>query len=105
MVYDCVDVNLLLGVSENNLASGVSVSVYPNPVSRILTLTYTAEKPVQVEIEIRNVMGQVVGSFNRNMLNAGSQNFNLDVSRYSNGVYTVNTIIGDKVFASKFIKN
>lgn len=103
-IYDCVDKNLVLGV-KNELTSEVSVSIFPNPAHNNVVLSYTCDKPVQLMIEIRNIMGQVVTNLEKNIQSSGTHNVGVDLEKYSSGVYTVNTIMGDKVFSSKFVKN
>ena len=103
-VYDCVDKNLVIGIDEV-LTSDVTVSVYPNPAYNNVMLNYNVQKPVEITIEIRNIMGQVVDSFVKNAENAGTVSINVDVAEYSNGVYTVNTVLGNEVFSTKFVKN
>jgi len=104
IIYDCVDVALVLGVS-NELTSDVSVSVFPNPASNNVMLNYTVENATEMTIEIRNIMGQVVETFVRNIQSAGIHSVNVNVENYNSGVYTVNTIMGDKAFSTKFVKN
>ncbi len=104
IIYDCVDKNLVLGIN-NVLTAEVAVSIFPNPAHNNVILNYTVEQPVEMTIEIRNIMGQVVNTFVKNIESAGTHAVNVNVEKYSTGVYTVNTVMGDKVFSSKFVKN
>jgi hypothetical protein len=104
-IYDCVDPALVLGVSDNNLNKDVTLSVYPNPASSMVYLNYNALGTYEIKVEIRNVMGQIVESIIRTISASGNNNFGIDVSKYSSGVYTINTLIGNEVYASKFVKN
>lgn len=103
-IYDCVDKNLVLGINET-LTPAVAVSVYPNPAHNNVMLNYTVKQPLEITIEIRNIMGQVVDTYVKFAENAGTVSVNVDVTEYSNGVYTVNTILGKDVFSTKFVKN
>jgi hypothetical protein len=103
-IYDCVDITTLLGVKEE-LTPEVAISVYPNPAHNSVLLNYTVENAVEMKIEIRNVMGQVIDSFIEEAQSAGIHSIKVDVENYSNGVYTVNTIMGNDVFSTKFVKN
>ncbi len=103
IIYDCVDKNLVIGVTE--LTSEVAVSIFPNPANNYVVLSYSVEKAVELNIEIRNIMGQVVNTFVKNIESSGTHAVNVNVEKFSAGVYTVNTILGDKVFSSKFVKN
>ncbi|HMT30909.1 MAG TPA: T9SS type A sorting domain-containing protein, partial [Bacteroidia bacterium] len=104
-VYSCVDKNLVISSVNEILNDNVSVSVFPNPASNNVMINYTVEKPVELIIEIRNIMGQVVANYTKNAESKGTHTLNVNVDKYSDGVYTVNTIIGDKVFSTKFVKN
>ncbi len=103
-IYDCVDITTLLGVQET-LTPEVAVSVYPNPAHSTVMLNYTVEKAVDLKIEIRNVMGQIIDTFIEQTQPSGVHTVKVDVENYSNGVYTVNTIMGNDVFSTKFVKN
>lgn len=105
IVYACVDKNLVLSSVNEVLNNNVSISIYPNPATNNVMLNYSVQTPVQLMIEIRNIMGQVVASYSKNADAKGTYSVNVDVEKYSSGVYTVNTIMGDKVFSTKFVKN
>lgn len=104
IIHDCVDVNTVLSSVSETLTAGVAVSLFPNPASNNLNITYTVEKPVDMIVEVRNMLGQVVESFNRSAAAKGTFTINVNVSEYSAGVYSVNTVLGNEVFSSKFIK-
>jgi hypothetical protein len=105
IIYDCVDPVLVLGIANNTLEQGLTLNVYPNPASDYLTLNYSTDKAVKMDIEIRNVLGQVVNSFSKDIRNIGVNEFRVNVSDLAAGIYSVNTIIGEKAYAVKFVKN
>jgi hypothetical protein len=104
-IYDCVDVNLVLSSVNENLTPEVSVSLYPNPASDFVALNYTVTKAVDISVEVRNIMGQLVGTYTKKADVAGSHILSIDVSKYSSGMYTVNTILNNEVYSSRFVKN
>ncbi len=104
-LYDCVDINLVLGVSDHHTNNNLNLTVYPNPANNMIYLNYNTEGTYEIKVEIRNVMGQVVESLIRTIVATGNNSFGVDVSKYSSGVYTVNTITGNEVYTSKFVKN
>jgi hypothetical protein len=105
IIYDCVDPNLVLGIAGTVIESGITLNVYPNPASSQITLSYNTDKAVKMEIEIRNIMGQVVKTIVKDIVSAGTYEISTSVSDFPAGVYTVNTIIGEKVAVTKFVKN
>jgi hypothetical protein len=105
IVYDCIDVNLVLGINNPGQINGVSLNIYPNPASSQMSLNYTIEKPVNIQVEIRNLLGQVIDRSSHFAASKGTFTVNKDISSYSNGMYTVNTIVGTEVISTKFVKN
>jgi hypothetical protein len=104
IIYDCVDVNLVLGLNETILTENVSVVVFPNPASDKLTLKYSVNQPMEIIVEIRNVMGQLVGTYFNNITSKGTHSLNIDISNLDSGLYVANTIINKDVYATRFIK-
>jgi len=107
IIYECMDVTTILGPQSVNelLNEDVSITIFPNPATNFVSLNYTVNKPVDVVIEIRNIMGQLVESYSKRELNSGTHNFDVNLASYAAGMYTVNTIIGDAVYSNKFVKN
>ena len=105
IIYDCVDVNLVLGNHEISNLSGITLSAFPNPATSQINLNYHVDKPMDITIEIRNVMGQLMESFSENIITTGIHSVPVDVSGYSSGVYFVNTVAGDTVLSTRFVKD
>jgi type IX secretion system substrate protein len=107
MIYDCIDATTILnsvGVNEV-LTEDVSVTLFPNPATNYISLNYNVTEQVDVVIEIRNVMGQLIDRIVQQELPIGTSTFDVDINSYASGLYTVNTIINDQVYAEKFVKN
>ncbi len=106
MVYDCIDVTTILGPQSVNevLTQGLTISIYPNPASEFVSLKYDITEAVELTIEVRNYMGQLVDSYAQKALNTGVYNLDINLSTYAAGMYTVNTVIGNKVYSNKFVK-
>ncbi|MFI5220196.1 MAG: T9SS type A sorting domain-containing protein [Bacteroidia bacterium] len=99
---DEVVINCSVGIAENS-ASVNNISVYPNPASGFVTVNYSMQKAGLVNIDIINVMGAVV-SHHENAANAGANKLKLDISKITNGVYTVKTTVGTDVFTNTIVK-
>lgn len=80
----------ITGINENQLAAGISVS--PNPASEIMAVrVISAASPVT--IEVMNVNGKVVYSA---VETRNTFAHNINVSKWSKGVYMVNLTSGEK---------
>ena len=87
---------------ENQIADDMGNFVfYPNPAYDQLNIVYTFEGAQELEFRIENIMGQVLYS---KELNGNSNEENIDVSNYSNGMYIIRLNVDGKVFSKKFIK-
>jgi Secretion system C-terminal sorting domain len=85
-------------VLNNNIGS---IAISPNPARDIVGITYLLYDVPEAKIEVVNSMGQVV---HRQILRGGaSGTLDMDVQRWSNGVYIVELSYGEKVMRQKLI--
>ena len=91
-VWKC-SISQMLGIKEINNAS--TVTVYPNPATDNITI----ETPQTAVIEITNIQGQLIKTFN-----ATANKTNIDVSALPGGVYVVEVRTEKGVEVRKFIK-
>lgn len=89
--------NMALGTAQYSFED--SLTIYPNPVNNILTLT-SGSSGIKGSYSIYNILGQIVQK--RDITFESSQN--IDVSSLSNGVYVLKIIIDGKEKTMKFIK-
>ena len=78
-----------LGITEffdNNIDD--VLKVYPNPVSDILNVSIVSPDAEENTISIYNHSGKLIRTFDMN-LTSGSWNFNIDVSKYAKGLYSI----------------
>ena len=78
MNIDNLSVTAGVGVENHD---GLNTKVYPNPANNVLNINATANIN---RVEIFNMMGQMVGSYTANDVNA-----QINTSSFANGVYTV----------------
>jgi hypothetical protein len=98
-------------VSVNNPGVGVdpktmevaSVSVYPNPVKDVAKVSVNLTKSANVTVDVTNLVGKQVMSLNKGNMNAGSQQFSIDASNFSAGIYFVTVIVDGQKFTQKMI--
>ncbi|PWH86311.1 T9SS type A sorting domain-containing protein [Brumimicrobium oceani] len=89
---DCY-VNITLGV-ENHEA--INLSIYPNPVSSILTIAST--QSINGVIEIYDVNGKLLKT-----VKAKREKVSIDVSAFENGVYILNFELNGQKVVKRFI--
>jgi len=76
---------------------------YPNPVKGTTQFIVELDTRTQVNVDIYNIMGQVVHSANKGMLNAGRHFVQLDMNGYIPGLYFYTVKAGDQVVTRKLI--
>lgn len=67
------------------------VSVYPNPVSEIVNISFDAKEEFDVEIIITDITGRQIIS-NSHIARAGANKFSYDINNISKGMYLLNII-------------
>ena len=89
--------NETLSINQNNIIK--SIMIFPNPTSSQLNLSFN-ENLENVNIKIVSTLGQNVLE-KQNIL---GNNFNFDVSNFSNGMYIVEVTDGISKLNIKFLK-
>ena len=84
----------------NELAS---VTVYPNPVKDIAKVSVNLKQSAKVSVEVTNLVGQQVMSLNKGNMSAGSQQFSVDASSLTAGVYFITVKVNGQKFTQKLI--
>jgi photosystem II stability/assembly factor-like uncharacterized protein len=84
-------------------SSGPVFSLYPNPVSKYLTVEYAACIGGHVDVTVVNDLGEVVQTKQAVHGNGGTSRTVLDLSRFAAGMYTVKLIAGGSVIGSRSI--
>ncbi|HWB63078.1 MAG TPA: C10 family peptidase [Chitinophagales bacterium] len=88
----------------DNAGTFGNISLYPNPAKQQLSLHITTATAIgNCGIEITNLLGDKIISQNLN-LNAGNNEFSLDVSSLSQGVYFITMHSGGVMITRRFIK-
>jgi hypothetical protein len=77
----------VVNVGLNDELFANSISMYPNPTSNVLNVTFEFSNTVDMTTEIYNAVGQVV--YTSTMDDVTSSNLTVDVSDLSSGVYFV----------------
>jgi uncharacterized repeat protein (TIGR01451 family) len=86
-----------------NNSSSFDVVVYPNPVHQNLTLSFNAEKAMDVQIEIVNSEGKKVYA-KKIQLPSGASMQNINIHALSNGNYFMKCFTAEGQTGLKFVK-
>ncbi|MFT5435713.1 MAG: hypothetical protein ACI840_000351, partial [Ulvibacter sp.] len=93
---DNINVAGVLGISENQLSS--TISLYPNPANNRVNIAVNDNTYDSIRIKVFNSLGQKLQSTESN--GQSTNNFSLDVSNLATGLYFIN-IEADGVTVSK----
>ncbi|MDR0296312.1 MAG: T9SS type A sorting domain-containing protein [Prevotellaceae bacterium] len=79
-------------------------SVYPNPYSDILHITYTLDKPTTVNISLYSLSGNLISKIIQGKVQDGVQHITY-TSKEITGTYYLRLQFGDKVYVRALVKN
>ncbi len=80
-----------------------SVSIYPNPVKDIAKVSLNLNKNSNVTVDVTNLVGKQVMSLNKGTMTAGSQQFSIDASNLTTGIYFVTVSVNGQKYTQKMI--
>ena len=91
-----------VGVEDNNPQPQTSVSVYPVPANKNITLSLELTAVSNAEVHIVDLLGKPVY---KELIRDASGDFqkNIDVSAFAEGIYFVKVSIGKELFTKKMI--
>jgi hypothetical protein len=92
----------VLGVKD--LIGGIEgISVYPNPASDQLTITFTLEQPAEVNLEVMNQVGQVVSTILIESMAVGKHQVAWNVGGLPSGIYFYRLKAGNRSSGGKLL--
>lgn len=77
-----------VGVKE--LSLGIGLNVYPNPAKDKVTIDYSTKETHVVSIDVIDLLGKTIATFNQGKVDAGNHTFVIETSQLKNGVYFLN---------------
>lgn len=80
-----------------------NVSVYPNPVTDMLNISFALPKSDKISIDILNAVGQVVQSENVNN-DGGAKVVKINTTSLAKGIYFIKLAANEQIITRKFIK-
>ena len=86
-----------MGLEEDMLAN---VVIYPNPTTSFLNFDFSSDYDLNINIQLLNSIGAIV--FNEDDISIQDENFQINVSDYSAGIYQVK-LVTEEYYISKLI--
>ncbi|MBL0014957.1 MAG: T9SS type A sorting domain-containing protein [Bacteroidetes bacterium] len=85
--------------------TNTTMQLYPNPTKHTLNLGIELSKPSEVQVQLIDLQGRVIGQHDAGVQSAGKQILNLDslVSQAAAGMYIVRAQIGEQVIDRKLV--
>ena len=88
-------------INEGLLLSG-NIVIYPNPNTRLFTLTFTALQGNEAEIKVLNVLGETV-YFEKISITQNEYFKEIELGKITTGIYFVQVKVGEKQVYKKLI--
>jgi PKD repeat protein len=89
---------------ENNSGDSHGITVFPNPVDNILSVTFKRYPRSPWTFHIYNSVGELVTDFNLIDPDHDRYRMDIDIKNLATGVYYLDLLIDSKSFRTKFIK-
>ncbi len=98
-IIETISVGMIVGLDE--LAFNQAVQLYPNPAQNQASLNYDFSEAIDFEVRITNSLGQLM--MNRQLGNVQNGTLDLDLSRFTTGVYFVNMSDGEHQIVRRLV--
>jgi len=99
---DVITVSLGIGVSSEDLQMLRDIVVAPNPTSGTTFLNLSFNTPVELQVEVVNVVGQTV--FAAKASNTVQQSYEVDLTNHSSGMYFIRLSMNNETHIEKLIR-
>ncbi|MCX6230246.1 MAG: T9SS type A sorting domain-containing protein [Bacteroidetes bacterium] len=83
-------------------SSATDIKIIPNPNNGKFNLNFTNEYSENISIQIFNMLGELVYNESKHQYK-GIYNDNIDISKLSNGIYSINIKIGERKTTEKIV--
>lgn len=93
------------GTGHNPLSTGGSVSVYPNPVTNMAEISYTAKENGEVKVTLCDILGKHIKTIDSGNKKAGTTTVQFDMNNLNlqNGVYLINVTVNGTTTQQKIV--
>lgn len=97
------NINVSSTVATEELTEVSAMSLFPNPVKTTMTVDFTLEDARQLQVEVFNAVGQSVQNLGATNFNAGKNQFDVDATNLSSGIYFLRIYNGNKELNRRFV--
>lgn len=98
------EVNYVIASAVDFTEAGLSMNIFPNPLSSISMLVFNLKQVSKVEIDIYNINGQLVSSILKSSLTAGNHKVAINATNLTNGLYILRTTANNTTQYLKIVK-
>jgi hypothetical protein len=91
-----------VGVIEDNF--DVELSIFPNPSTGEVSVSFTLKETKEIKIELYNSLGQNVKTVSQQKFTTGKNQINFSTENFSKGIYHIKFSIEDDVVTRKLVK-
>jgi hypothetical protein len=91
-------------LADASTLESTALDLYPNPVKEILTVTYTSNDDRDVQIEMLDMTGRVVGERKYFACQEGENQFQIDISDFIPGMYVCRLYKDKQSYPLRFLK-
>lgn len=102
LYIDEVTFNATVGVLD--LSNAWGLSVYPNPVNDLAKVKLTMERAAELNLSVRNMLGQTVLVQPMGQLESGDHLLDVDFSQLDAGMYLLEIRMGNEVVHHRMVK-
>lgn len=88
-------------VSVDQIEAYTDMSIYPNPVTDNLNISFYMSDQNDVHVVVTDLVGKTIINKNEGILDAGPQQFVLNTSQLTSGIYLVEILIGNTKYSQK----
>jgi hypothetical protein len=92
-----------VAIEEQKKGNAVEMVVYPNPFKGMTTIAVTLPSSGKLNISVTNIVGQKIMNLDKGMVASGKQQFTIDGSSLTPGVYFCTVTVDDKSISKKMI--
>lgn len=86
---------------EDAIANDNNINIYPNPINNSATVAFNLNQTEKVQMNVYNLLGEVVYSLDKGVMNAGNNEISFSANELSAGVYFIQLSLGNNVITKK----